>query len=139
MGKLFNDLKELKSAYDKKLKEEGEAAVKEAFKEVFDKHESIESIYWRQYTPYFNDGDACTFSVHGFCVSFKNDESDTDDYDNETYLLKRSKNPEKKAVEEAVHTLQRELPDDVMESVFGDHCKVTASREGFKIVECDHD
>jgi hypothetical protein len=34
------------------------------FKELFEKNPRIESIGWTQYTPYFNDGDECTFSVH---------------------------------------------------------------------------
>jgi hypothetical protein len=35
MGKLFEELKELKAQYDKKLKKDGESAVKEAFKDFF--------------------------------------------------------------------------------------------------------
>jgi hypothetical protein len=30
----------------------------------FDACPEIESIFWTQYTPYFNDGDSCEFSVH---------------------------------------------------------------------------
>jgi hypothetical protein len=32
--------------------------------EVFDKYSTVESVGWPQYTPYFNDGDPCHFSVH---------------------------------------------------------------------------
>ena len=34
------------------------------FKELFDKYPNVSSIGWVQYTPYFNDGDECTFSVY---------------------------------------------------------------------------
>lgn len=34
------------------------------FEELFEKYPKIESIGWNQYTPYFNDGDECTFGVH---------------------------------------------------------------------------
>ena len=34
------------------------------FKELFDKSNLIESIGWTQYTPFFNDGEECTFRVH---------------------------------------------------------------------------
>jgi hypothetical protein len=34
------------------------------FKELFEQSEIIKSISWTQYSPYFNDGDECTFSAH---------------------------------------------------------------------------
>jgi hypothetical protein len=34
------------------------------FKELFEQSEVIKSISWTQYSPYFNDGDKCTFSAH---------------------------------------------------------------------------
>jgi hypothetical protein len=46
------------------MKREGKEALKEAFVEFFDKHPEAKEILWTQYTPYFNDGDACTFSKH---------------------------------------------------------------------------
>jgi hypothetical protein len=45
----------------------------------------IEAIKWRQYTPYFNDGDACEFSIHGASVKlsetfgFSEDDGDYED------------------------------------------------------------
>lgn len=46
------------------MKREGQSALKEAFVDFFDKHPEADSIVWVQYTPYFNDGDACIFSKH---------------------------------------------------------------------------
>ena len=123
MGKLFNELTEMKAAYDRKLKQEGEAAVKDAFKDLFDKYPEVTSVVWTQYTPYFNDGDACTFTVNAFCVKLKS----------------RSKDPRKKEVDEAVRTLARELPNDVLESIFGDPVKIIATRQGFNITKYDPD
>lgn len=40
------------------------ATLKEAFKEVFVQNPSLHMIAWTQYAPYFNDGDACEFSIH---------------------------------------------------------------------------
>jgi hypothetical protein len=34
------------------------------FKELFEQSEIIKSIGWTQYSPYFNDGDECTFSAN---------------------------------------------------------------------------
>jgi hypothetical protein len=42
----------------------------------------LKSIVWEQYTPYFNDGDVCEFSVHGYSLrtSFHDAEPGDDDY-----------------------------------------------------------
>lgn len=186
MGKLFDELKAMKDAYDRKLRDEGQAAVKDAFKDLFDKYPEIRSVVWTQYTPYFNDGDTCTFSVHDFDVNLGTDDSiqdeinetkrltveaanagdykkaqalkeqvaqlqkklaagtDEDDegdysYGESKYTLRRSPNPREVEICEAVSTLERELPDDVLESVFGDHSKIVATRAGFNVTEHEHD
>jgi hypothetical protein len=36
----------------------------EGTKELFEKYPTMESFGWRQYTPYFNDGDECKFRVN---------------------------------------------------------------------------
>lgn len=159
MSKLFDELTALKEAYDTKLSEEGEDALKEVFKELFEKHPRLESVTWVQYTPYFNDGDPCYFSVHDFDASINEpdvpegtededadeDEEDEDLYDDDyTYgerlsTIAKSDDPELQKLAEAVGELNGEIPEDVLESVFGDHCKVTATRDGFGITEYEHD
>lgn len=47
-----------------KMQAEGQDALKEAFSSFFAAHPQARAIVWTQYTPYFNDGDACTFSVN---------------------------------------------------------------------------
>lgn len=42
---------------------EGRPAVFQILKPLFE-YPGVESIYWTQYTPYFNDGDPCVFHVH---------------------------------------------------------------------------
>ncbi len=51
------------SELKKLMQEQGKEALKEAFKEFFAAHPEATKVVWTQYTPYFNDGDACTFSV----------------------------------------------------------------------------
>lgn len=182
MGKLFDELKQLKKEYDEKLRREGEAAVKDAFKDVFEKFPELRSIQWTQYTPYWNDGDVCHFSVHEFDISVGTDEQglkaqiedkkaqqklaadrgawktaqnlqdDIDEleallagggedysYGESIYSLKKDKDPRTQEMVKAVIALQRELPDDVLEDVFGDHVSVVATREGFKVKEYEHE
>src|SRR5687768_12752869 len=38
--------------------------------------EGVEAVIWHQYTPYFNDGDPCTFSVYGEGVFLTGSEDD---------------------------------------------------------------
>ena len=144
MAKLFDELTALKEAYDTKLEEEGEEALKELFKEFFDKHPRAEAVHWRQYTPYFNDGDPCYFRV-GEMNLHLNDELEEDeeyeDYDDEghgSYTLSQSDDEELKSMGKDFEDIEN-LPEDVLEYVFGDHVTIIATREGFKISEYDHD
>ena len=62
----MSKLTDLSAAYEavrKKFMTDAQASLKEAFKEVFDKFPSITAFVWTQYTPYFNDGEPCEFSV----------------------------------------------------------------------------
>lgn len=63
MSKL-SEINEQYEAAKKRFKDEGKAALADAFGEFFAKHPEATAILWTQYTPYFNDGDVCTFSVH---------------------------------------------------------------------------
>jgi hypothetical protein len=123
MTKFFQDLRALRKAYDDKLKNEGEAAMKEAFKEVFDKHPCIDSVYWTQYTPYFNDGDPCYFRMNEFEVEWDEDEADTD-HD---------------AAIEDINEIFEEAGEDVFEQLFGDHKRIEVTREGISIRKYSHD
>jgi hypothetical protein len=61
------NLKELQKqikAFAQETKKRNEAFFKEAVKSVFEEHPNVQSFSWTQYTPYFNDGDACEFSAN---------------------------------------------------------------------------
>lgn len=64
--KKLSELVEKLTAARAAMRAEGEAALKEAFSEFFEMHPGVRAIVWTQYTPHFNDGDACTFSVNEF-------------------------------------------------------------------------
>lgn len=160
MSKLFDELTDLKQQYDDKLENEGEDAVKELFKEFFEANPRAESVTWTQYTPYFNDGDACTFSVYDMTVTIgeaeesSNDEvllteddmdGEDEDEDDEEYVdewdsygLSKSEDPEMQKLGEALGVLEG-IPEDVLEYVFGDHARIVATISGFEVEEQDHD
>lgn len=57
---------------------EGEKLFKSAVKELFKNHKGLHKIQWNQYTPNWNDGDACLFSTY-FDSMKVNDEEDPED------------------------------------------------------------
>ena len=72
----MNDVKVMLSEFDTELKEmrnalriKAKVIMKDAFEKFFDKYDFVEGVIWQQYTPYFNDGDPCTFSINDpeFC------------------------------------------------------------------------
>lgn len=52
------------NALKKKYLETGKEHFTIAMKEFFELYPFVSKIQWCQYTPYFNDGDECIFSVH---------------------------------------------------------------------------
>jgi hypothetical protein len=80
--KLLNTLKmehktlqEQINELNKQMREKSKDLMKEAFREFFTKYdEVVENIYWTQYTPHFNDGEACEFGVNDVFILLKDDE-----------------------------------------------------------------
>lgn len=57
---------------------------------------TIRTFGWRQYTPYFNDGDPCVFSAYGaWYLTIEDGQSDSDDADDdfERYELEFDEHP----------------------------------------------
>ena len=131
------DIRAMKEALEAKIESDGQSALKETFTAFFEANPTVDAIRWRQYTPYFNDGDACTFSVRDFNYQIDGGMCDGGDYGDGfvgTWSIKD------KALEAAIDQFEDEVrDDDLYESIFGDHVKVTATREGFEIEEYRHD
>lgn len=136
----IQDIMAKKKAFEAELSEFGKTALSEEFKKVFVAHPDLKAIQWRQYTPYFNDGDPCTFRVTGFemsLTSIPEDDSKSDygiDGFEPTWTTKGGRTPAGEAVSELAR-----IDDEVYLAVFGDHCRVTATRTGFEVEEYDHD
>jgi len=61
------DIQETKNklaALKKEYRDTAQKAFKDSLKTFLDKYSFVDAIMWTQYTPYFNDGDTCLFSVH---------------------------------------------------------------------------
>ena len=62
LDKLMDEAHEAERKLNELIKEKGQALLTGLFKWVFDNSDVI-CVHWEQYTPYFNDGEECTFSI----------------------------------------------------------------------------
>lgn len=125
-----------------KVKEQGKAAVGALFKAFFAEHPKVTAICWTQYTPYFNDGEPCEFSVGELHLATKaadwpNVSSLYDDEGEEGALFKDSYSL-KGANKSALARLAASVDEDILETAFGDHVMVIATPEGFHVSEYSH-
>jgi hypothetical protein len=117
---------------------------------------------WRQYTPYFNDGDPCVFGASGAWVRTQDDspaDEDEDDEDPEEFDITYGTHPTLGGTEgwgadqryvgtrETQWRVAKALGDaieggefdHVLIDLFGDHCRVTVRRTGITVDEYSHD
>lgn len=141
---MFEKLNALKAIHAKameQLKADGEAALKAALAEFFAAHPEAVAIAWRQYTPYFNDGDACTFSVHEPGVKLASTKEDEGDY--EDGFISWNLEEKAPALADDFNALSSLITSDAMEpilqSVFGDHVRIEATAESITVNEYSHD
>ncbi|MCP3820119.1 hypothetical protein NLX86_19060 [Streptomyces sp. A3M-1-3] len=130
---------------------------------------TITEFGWRQYTPYFNDGDPCTFSAYETWVRTTTDGEDVDGYELEVAYSHPSlgqmtggewvDNPEDpggrrikvgeryEGSDQARYERARELDRaieggqylDVLLDAFGDHANITVRRSGIQVEFYQHD
>lgn len=161
----FDQLLEEQEALRKKFQETAQQLFKETTKEFFDGNPAITAVVWTQYTPYFNDGDTCEFSVHEPSFTnapdpenvrwgeYEGDEEGVFAVENPSYVMKTDREyyaETREAIAKAggidvdsceafSRMIQSSAMEDVMEAMFGDHVKVIATREGFDVEDYEHD
>ncbi|MFE7797020.1 hypothetical protein [Nocardia sp. NPDC057440] len=116
----------------------------------------VGSIQWTQYTPYFNDGDACIFSTNDPRIRVRgvgSEEGDNEDgyltewdivYGNDPKYSKTPKYPQVSdelltALQKLESALESGAHDVKLRQYFGDPAEVTATREGFDVEFYDHE
>jgi hypothetical protein len=157
----FAVLREKQEEIKKMKKEMIEASNKiftELTKSIFEEHPKVKSFGWNQYTPYFNDGDTCTFSANTDYIRINEEYVDDSNWVNETIITNYGTwNREKKVYEgrTEVPNLNYDVElskasDDITEflsnfddeffiSQFGDHAEITVTAEGVSVDEYEHD
>jgi hypothetical protein len=157
----FAILKEKQEEIKKMKKEMVEASNKiftELTKSIFEEYPKVKSFGWNQYTPYFNDGDTCTFSANTDYIYINEESVDESEWVSETKITNygtwnrdkkvyegRTEVPNLnydadlvKASDEIVEFL-RNFDNEFFISQFGDHAEVTVTENGVQVDEYEHD
>jgi len=128
-----------------KIQKQARTLFTEAAKELFEKYPELASFGWEQYAPYFNDGDACVFSVHADYPTINGYDTGADrfvdgSYGNEDGELTNEQASFIDKVKKPIAALINTLPDDIMQEIFGSDTRVTITQDG-KITndETSHD
>lgn len=144
------ELEELKKAHLEKSK----GIFTSVAAQLFAKHPALQSFGWTQYTPYFNDGEECTFSAHTSDPEINEVDSYSMDFDEEfvtDYGAKKDgegKYPKKpnewynhvlKAAVVDVKEFLDNIDQSVLRDMFGDHVQVKVTASGTEVEEYEHD
>lgn len=93
----------------------------------------IQSISWTQYTPYFADGDPCEFSTNYEYLDVNGKYS-------WTLFRDEAWGEADQNVVKNIQEAMRVIPDEIYKDVFGDHARITVSKDGTMTVEShEHD
>ena len=159
---MIEQVMSLKSRYDKMVKGFKEEDFKGWFTEFFALYPMVTMIRWTQYTPYFNDGDECVFSVndpevelslayiqahpgldvtsaeYGDCVD---DEGvDLPDRHISTFRIDRKYKKEYPDLHDALTSIKELFTaEDILRHVFGEHAEVVVTPEKIVVEEYEHD
>lgn len=117
--------------------------------------ENVSSFGWRQYTPYFNDGEPCVFGAGEIwaCPAGHSRDEDSDPWDSRFHLWgevwgadggQEESRPEWwRATRDRLIALDRAVQgghfDNVLLDAFGDHAEITVARGGITVESFSHD
>lgn len=150
----IDEYKAKQAELDEYVRTHGKSMLLEGFKAIFEATPTLLGIRWVQYTPYFNDGDACIFGVNegsykfndsteiGDAAEDEDEDEDEDEEDRSGYRECPWRAPEDSPiaiVNAAFQALSGPL-ERVFEAAFGDHVEVIITRDlEVEIEEYDHD
>jgi hypothetical protein len=147
------ELHKIRDDANREIEDKGKDLFKEAAADIFANHPTLEYFSWTQCTPYFNDGDECTFSAHTdyFHVKIQDEKEEKDFSDYELYdhgrvngkyvrtaKAEETMSPATKAGR-SIQELLQQFEDEDFKLIFGDHKKIIVSKDGVDAQDYDHD
>lgn len=140
---LSAETKEIQAQIRKLAQEKVTPALQAAFTELKAQFPNLEAIRWKQYTPYFNDGDECVFGLHGVYFRLEGFPSDGGDYSDgfeSPWGFKYHKfltEDQSKILSSFESDLSGLKP--LLKEALGDHAEVTLTVNGIEVEEYEHD
>jgi hypothetical protein len=158
-----DNIKEKLAALKEDYKKTAEAMFHEGVKELFELHPSLDSFGFTAYSPYFNDGEECTFSAYidyPYINGYNEDERSMENhfepregdsniwdkvghwdysngYNNKVWV---DGDPVIDAMVKDVKEFLRSFDDDVWHDLVGNHVIVRISKDGIETEDySDHD
>lgn len=143
----YKELKKQMSDAKKKMKDTAKAVFTELSADLFKNNPNLVSFGWAQYTPYWNDGDVCTFSAlteyptctiktsDGKIVKYDENHGEYEVHDAEddevTYDVSREKyEKEFEKITSKVSKFLQTFDDDDFQTMFGESVEVTVKSNG---------
>ncbi len=111
-------------AFQAELEKKTEELFSVAVLELFKENPKLDSFSWTQYTPYFNDGEACEFGVYVYDTPINQIEGDQE-------LTEE----EEEAIREVVEEFLGKFNDTVMKAMFGEGVEVTVTRDDVEVTD----
>lgn len=125
-----------KAEYQRLVMDLGKEAVREQLQGLFDAHPELEAVHWSQYTPYFNDGEPCTFGLNQVYYKLRGQDTGGDDDNGFEYIPYGDRG--QTGLTMALRAFANSRDEDIYKECFGDHVEVTATRDGIEVAEYDH-
>ena len=134
---LVERIKEATQEYEKAL-------TKVLMKGVFERYPTVRNFGFVAITPYFNDGDLCTNSIHNVIINGSYEENYDDDEEDETDFFTTTRetigwganeksnpdfNPENRRIAEEISELIYGA-EDALHSIYGTNTRVVFHRDG---------
>ena len=136
----------------KEFQEKAKAIFNEEFAETCKLVPGLEAVRWDQYAPYFNDGEACEFSVNEPYFSFEEETSeevdeDEDDYEGnfkDIWSLKYRKlidDKQEEALNRVAEIINCNEMEEALKDMFGDNSQITYNVKSgkFEVTDSEHD
>jgi|694.fasta_scaffold34679_11 hypothetical protein len=133
------EFKRIQAEHKKMMSENAKNIFSDISKGIFEKNPSLNSFAWSQYTPYFNDGESCTFSVNRDYYKINGSEETCDDWslNHEKYSQEMDLTDygfetldQLRAAYTDINELIDMFDDDDLEGMFGDHVEIVVFRDG---------